>query len=82
MSRVMNMMNGKDEIKINQSVNQLFPGNNLGQEGVKNHEKTTLLERLLLKIHRQIVITSTHIVIIALQKSKLKKEEMALRPLF
>lgn len=58
-------MNGKNGIKINR------------RKGVKSHDKMTLLERLLLKNRRQIVFTATHIVITALQKSKLKKEEMA-----
>ena len=70
MSRADNKMNGQNGIKINR------------RKGVKSHDKMTLPERLLLKKGRKIVTIATRIVITALQKSKLKKEEMALRPLF
>ena len=61
-----------------------IPGNRVvtRPKGVKNHDEMTLLVRLLLKKARKIVTIATHIVITTLQKSKLKKEEMALRPLF
>ena len=45
-----------------------------GIKGVKNHEKTTLLERLLLKMVYKIVNMFYHVVKMFFHKSKLKKE--------
>ena len=48
--------------------------NRIGIKGVKNHEKTTLLERLLLKMVYEIVNMFYLIVKMVLQIAKLKKE--------
>ncbi len=45
-----------------------------GIRGVKNHEKTTLLERMTLKMVYKNAIMFNHIVKMFFHKSKLKKE--------
>ena len=45
-----------------------------GIKGVKNDEKTTLLERLLLKMTYKNAIMFNHLVNMFFHKSKLKKE--------
>ncbi len=53
-----------------------------GIKGVNNHEKTTLLERLLLKLFIGIARILTHIVNKLIHVAKLKKEVWPIRPLF
>jgi len=48
-----------------------------GIKGVKRHEKTTLLERLLLKMVCIIYNMFYHVVKLVLQSLKLKKEVLA-----
>jgi len=59
-----------------------FCEHRLTREGVKNHEKKTLLESLLLKMVMKIVRMFIHVDKMVFHKSKLKKEVLALRPLF
>ena len=49
---------------------------------MKTHEKKTLLESLLLKMVMKIVRMFIHVDKMVFHESKLKKEVLALRPLF